>query len=324
MLDFGAIIAPATPDAFVATYWGKRGVHLPGGRRTFAPIFDWQALTALLNSGGLTFSSTVVSREERPVPAGEFTGADGAIDPAAVLRLLRDGASVSIRGADARWPPLRVLADALYDALFEQIHTNVYCTPAKTQGFRRHYDLHEVFVLQVEGTKHWRVFAPTIEAPVDSWRDADAPGAGARPYLDVTLHPGDVLYVPRGHWHDATAGATRSLHITAGVSCRRGDTLLDWLAPQLRALPAWRRNVPAMGPPAIDGRLPLTPDISAWAAELRDAIAETLAQPDVLERFLTLTCSRPPPALGEHHRATARCRCRWRRWSSAARPGSGM
>jgi hypothetical protein len=296
MLDFGAIIAPATPDAFLTAHWGRRGVHLPANGRTFETVFGWRALTALLDSGDLTFPGTLVSREEQPVPADQFTRADGrTIDANAVLRLFREGASFSIRGADARWPPLKALRAALYDTLFESIHTNVYCSPARTQGFRCHYDLHEVFVLQIEGTKHWRVFAPTIDAPVEPWREEDVPGTGVPPYLDVTVRAGDVLYVPRGHWHYATAGTTHSLHVTVGVSCRRGDTLLDWLAPRLRTHPAWRRNVPLMGPPALDGRLPVTPEITAWAAAVRQAIADTLAEPDLLDRYLTEVFTAPSP-----------------------------
>ena len=35
-----------------------------------------------------------------------------------------------------------------------------YLTPANSQGFAPHYDDIEAFVLQLEGRKHWRVYAP--------------------------------------------------------------------------------------------------------------------------------------------------------------------
>ena len=288
MLTFGTLTSPVAPDEFLSRYWTQRAILLQDPQRSLASVFDWAALNALLNSGDLVYPATVVSRNEAVIPPEEFTiGADGKrVDASSVMRLFRDGASFSIRGANSHWPALRAVIACLNDTFFESVHTNVYCSPAHTQGFRCHYDLHEVFVLQVEGTKHWRVFEPTTEFPVEPWRQDDAPGESDRPYIDATVRKGDVLYVPRGHWHYASAQDTDSLHITVGITCRRGDTLLDWLRPQLLAHPAWRRNVPAMGGPAADGRLPLTSEVARWTRDLRTVLVEKLADPGLLERFV--------------------------------------
>ena len=40
------------------------------------------------------------------------------------------------------------------------VGTNMYLTPPGTQGFAPHYDDVEVFILQLEGKKHWRVYEP--------------------------------------------------------------------------------------------------------------------------------------------------------------------
>ena len=37
---------------------------------------------------------------------------------------------------------------------------NVYLTPPGTQGFAPHYDDIEAFLIQLEGKKHWRLYAP--------------------------------------------------------------------------------------------------------------------------------------------------------------------
>jgi ribosomal protein L16 Arg81 hydroxylase len=286
-LSFADITSPVAADDFLARYWTRRAVHLRDARRTFDDQFGWPALNALLNSGDLTYPTTVVSREERVIPADEFTtGGDGrTVNVAAVMKLFREGASFSIRGADSHWPPLKSIIACLYDTLFETVHTNVYCSPANTQGFRCHYDLHEVFVLQIEGTKHWKVFDPTTDFPVEPWKQEDVPDASATPYIDVVLGKGDVLYVPRGHWHYAIAQDSPSLHITVGVTCRKGETLLDWLATELRAQAGWRRNVPAMGGPTADGRLPESDEFTSWFNDLRTTLREALDDPAIAERF---------------------------------------
>ena len=293
---FADLTTPVAAETFLADSWGRRAVLLRDPARRLDRYFGWEALNAVLNAGDLTYPGTVVSREDRLVDITEYTsGADSRIDPAAMMRLVREGASFSVRGADALWPPLRALRTGLYDALHEAVHTNVYFSPANTQGFRCHYDLHEVFVLQIDGRKHWKVFDPTTQSPVEPWQAEDVPGPEVRPYLECTLQPGDVLYVPRGHWHYAVAQDTHSLHITAGIKTRKGDELLDWLGRELRSSEVWRRNVPIMGRASADGELPSTPAIREWVDEMRDMLLERLRDPDLWHRFLEDLFTRTSP-----------------------------
>ncbi len=287
MTDLAEFTAPIPPDTFLSTYWTRRAVYLHDPKRSFDPYFGWEALNTILNSGELVYPDTAVRRKDRLVPASEYTkGGDGKhIDPAALMRLVQDGAGFSIRGADGLWPPLRAVKTSVYDAVYEPVHTNMYYSPAD-QGSRCHYDLHEVFVLQIAGAKRWKVFEPTTPYPVEPWREEDAPGASATPYLDATLRAGDVLYVPRGHWHDVLAEDSASLHITIGIVCRKADALLDWLGRELQASVVWRQNVPLMGAGTADGQLPVTPDVKRWIDGVRQVMLDTLRDPDVYERFL--------------------------------------
>ena len=43
---------------------------------------------------------------------------------------------------------------------------NAYITPPENQGFAAHYDTHDVFVLQVAGSKRWTIHAPVLEHPL--------------------------------------------------------------------------------------------------------------------------------------------------------------
>ncbi len=284
-IDFADIVHPLAADAFLAEYWTRRAVLLRREGRTFTEYFDWDAVGSVLNAGRLGLGTIKVSRRDHPVPADQFTiqtAGQPVVDPLAVLALFRDGASVGITGADAYWPPLRRVVDGFHDVLLDAVHTNVYCSPAGTQGFQCHFDLHEVFVLQVAGSKHWRVFDPTEEAPFEPWRIEDVPGDAVPPYIDVTLRPGDVLYVPRGHWHYATARDEASVHVTVGITCRKGTDFLDWLARDLAGTALWRRNVPPLDGGG-GGRT--TPAFESWSGALRAALAERLDEPDLFERF---------------------------------------
>jgi ribosomal protein L16 Arg81 hydroxylase len=284
-MTFDRLIAPVERDRFLREFWTRKAVHLEDAGRAFDDVFGWEALNAVLSARDLTFPKIKVSRNDQPVPPEKFT-TDGLVDVQTVLALFREGASVGITGADSDWPPLRAVVEAVYDALLESVHTNVYLSPPNTQGFQCHFDLHEVFVLQVEGTKHWRVFAPTIEPPpVESWRPQDAPGTDAKPYIDVVLRKGDVLYVPRGHWHYAVAQESTSIHVTVGVTCHKGAAFLDWFAREAASDPIWRKNMPPVNGAVSDGAFALPAEWSAWVEALTRSLSDTLADPDLAEKF---------------------------------------
>jgi ribosomal protein L16 Arg81 hydroxylase len=90
------------------------------------------------------------------------------------------------------------------------IAINVYLTNVgqKTSA-PPHTDKQDVFVLQTQGSKRWRVFTPP--PPSKLYRvDPFARGKGKdildwkeleKPLLDVVLSPGQILYVPGGFPH---------------------------------------------------------------------------------------------------------------------------
>ena len=82
--------------------------------------------------------------------------------------------------------------------------------------------MHDVFVLQVSGTKRWRIHAPVWDAPLrdQPWTDRRAAvqrAAAEPPLIEAVLEPGDCLYLPRGFLHAATALGGVSTHLTLGV-----------------------------------------------------------------------------------------------------------
>jgi hypothetical protein len=140
----------------------------------------------------------------------------------AVLRLFADGSTVVLQGLHRLWPPLIEFADQLAADLGHPTQVNAYVTPPSSRGFSPHYDVHDVFVLQVSGEKHWRIHAPVLADPLRTqpWQDrADDVAAAAErePVIDAVLRPGDVLYLPRGFIHSAQALGAISAHLTIGV-----------------------------------------------------------------------------------------------------------
>jgi hypothetical protein len=126
-----------------------------------------------------------------------------------------------------------------------------------------------VFVLQVAGEKHWRVYNPLLELPLKHQRYSKSLGDHGPPLLELTLRAGDTLYLPRGWLHDALTSETDSLHVTVGVN------LHTWVDALRAALEECEQDV--------EFRRSVGED-AALDADLLERLAERLGPDDVARR----------------------------------------
>lgn len=221
-LAFGTM---TVPEAF-ALREGGEARHLPGGdARRFAPLLSIADLDAFLRTDAARSPRVSMADSSRDgsaaVPDDLFADEDGRIDPIGLFQLFDGGATLVISQFHEMHPPLARFCRGLEKLFLHAVQANIYLTPPGAQGFRTHFDTHDVLVLQVSGHKAWRVWGDmllphaTRNTPWDGTVHRADP-AGAR---DVLLAPGDVLYVPRGVAHDAAAqqGGEPSLHVTVGL-----------------------------------------------------------------------------------------------------------
>ena len=110
-----------------------------------------------------------------------------------------------------------------------------------------HHDTHDVFVLQVAGEKHWRVYDPLLELPLKQQRSAKSLGEPGPAVLELTLGAGDTLYMPRGWLHEALTSETDSLHITVGVNVHTWVDAIRAALDECEDDVEFRRSVPEDG-----------------------------------------------------------------------------
>lgn len=141
--------------------------------------------------------------------------------PNQVIDGYRRGATVVLQGLHLTDPALARFANNLALELDQPVQINAYLTPASARGLDVHFDYHDVFVVQLEGTKRWQVWSPIERCPEPiSGKHAvprPTPEELGEPVLDLELAAGDVLYLPRGHPHAARTTDRTSSHLTVGV-----------------------------------------------------------------------------------------------------------
>ncbi|ANW65628.1 cupin [Mycobacterium sp. djl-10] len=296
-------------SVFAAEYWGRKPLLSPSGAlpRDFGDLLSPDMVDELIAERGVRAPFIRLAKEGRLLgkdtylgPAGFGAEVTDQVDSAKVLEQLASGATVVLQGLHRLWPPLIDFTRDAVDDIGHPVQVNAYITPPGNRGFDFHYDVHDVFVLQVSGTKRWMVHEPVHPHPLPSqpWtdhREAITERVRDTPVIDTELSDGDALYVPRGWVHAALALDTTSIHLTVGVAATTPLDVARAVLEELSAIEELRAPLPlGMNPTDHD-------DVAATAAKvitqlsthLRDN-AETLSAL-ATERLVAQYVSRTRP-----------------------------
>lgn len=291
-------------DAFARSHWGVRPLLRSGD--DFTDLLGLDTVDELLSDRGLRTPFLRIAAGGKLVPTSAFTGGGGLgaevgdqVRDDGVLDQLTRGATLVLQGLHRIWPPLRAFCLGLAGDLGCAVQANAYLTPAGNQGFATHYDTHDVFVLQVAGTKHWQVHEPVQPDPLErqpwgGYAEEVAASAAGPAFLDHVLAPGDLLYLPRGWLHAAAAIDETSLHITLGLRRPTRYTIVEALLGLAAADPELRAGLP-LGLDLTDPAR-LAPELAATVDALRDFLCK--ADPEETARRLRRgqwTAHRPGP-----------------------------
>ncbi len=244
---------------FNAEHWGcaPRLHRASAQNESFADLFATEAVDELLSRRGLRTPFLRMTRDGNVIPSARYTRSGGAgaeisdqIADDKVLAEFSAGATLVLQGLHRTWEPIEIFAVALTEQLGHPVQVNAYVTPPMSQGLTPHYDVHDVFLLQFAGRKHWRVHQPVLTSPLreQSWQKRQsAVVARARelPLLDIILEAGDVLYLPRGYIHAATSLDEISGHLTIGIHPITRMALVEQIFATLSEDVSLRGSLPA-------------------------------------------------------------------------------
>ncbi|GLZ40129.1 cupin domain-containing protein [Actinokineospora sp. NBRC 105648] len=243
-----ALVAPIEADRFRAEYLERAHVHIPAGAPGKPVPLRLADVDAILAQSSIRSADLRVVADGRETPVAELAAPGDATALELLYDCYRKGSTVVMKFLDERWPPLRELCAALAADLDARTQVNVYLTPPGARGLTPHFDTHDVFVVQVSGSKHWRIYDSPYPLPMygQSYaRHRTGPDPG-EPVDRFVMRPGDVLYMPRGCVHDATSGDEASLHLTIGVlPVLWASVLRDAVSTAVERDERLRRAVPA-------------------------------------------------------------------------------
>jgi ribosomal protein L16 Arg81 hydroxylase len=251
--DLPALFAPIAVADFFRTHWERQPLHVHrGDAHYYDSIISNADLERIISSADLRYPAIQLARNGTYLPAEAYTKAikhgseffNGVPDLQQVQSEYRSGATVVLPALQRTWAPLRELCAMLEKDFSHPAHANAYLTPGDSPGFTPHYDTHEVFVLQIAGTKRWRVYPPPHHLPHRSQPFVPIGFVLPAPLIELELKPGDLLYLPRGYVHAANTSQGHSAHITVGMTVYTWVELIAELIGSARETAQFRTALP--------------------------------------------------------------------------------
>ncbi len=291
-MTFEELIAPIPVAAFFAEHHDRQPLHIKGGAAKFAQVLSWRHLNRLLDMTHMwSAQSLKMYNDGVAVPPAEYCvsalsrDAGQVMQPVAarVAEHVKRGASVVLNDVDSLTPGMQAVSEALEGAGLGKAQANVYISWQSHKAFPAHYDTHEVWAVQVEGEKYWNIWEGRAEWPISHpvFRGQDQAHheqAKGRLREKVLLKAGDLLYLPRGWYHDALAEAPASVHIAYGTHAVLGMDFMNILLERVLYEAAFRQPLPRQ-----DGSAAAKFALTQRAGALGQKLAELAKDPRVLQ-----------------------------------------
>lgn len=233
-MNFEHLVAPVGIAGFFEKYWEKDFLHIKHYTGYFDNVLTIEDVDSFLSQQNLHPDGIRLVNNKQLVDVKEWTKTETLlagntktiVSPKNVFDLFDQGATIILNAAEKTIPRLAKACIAIEQELKIRVQANIYITPPNSQGFAAHYDVHDIFTMQVKGPKTWRLYAATEELPHTFNRIAEMPPL----VKEIEMHSGDFLYIPRGVIHEAFSSLVSTIHVNFSCKPRYGFHVLERLA----------------------------------------------------------------------------------------------
>lgn len=249
-LSFEGLIDPIAPATFFRDYYEQKPLLIERkGPSKFDSLLSVDVIDRYLATTSPCYPEVFLVDATREIEPDEYSYQNsepaGQLDLPRFYQLHGAGATISVAHLHERVPQLAALCRAVEHTFSSHFQTNIYLSPPNAQGFKTHFDSHDVFVLQVSGSKIWTIYDTLIELPLHGQRFEPGKHVPGAPTRELTLHEGDLFYCPRGLFHSARSTDEVSLHITLGLIGKTwADVMAEAVSEACLASPQFRANLP--------------------------------------------------------------------------------
>lgn len=271
-----SLLGGLSPAQFMKRHWQKKPLLVRNAIPGFSPLLAPGELFALAARDDVESRLVVHERASWRLQRGPF--ARRALPP-----LKQPQWTLLVQGVDLHHPAAHALLHGFAFLPAARLDDLMISYATDGGGVGPHFDSFDVFLLQAQGRRRWRIgrqqdLALQEGVPLKILKNFQAEE-------EYVLDPGDMLYLPPRYAHDGVAAGacqTYSIGFRAPAQAELARELLQRIAEEA-AEDAPQRLYRDPAQPATDSPGAIPPALSAFA---RDALARALADPSALDRAL--------------------------------------
>ena len=217
-------------NKFFTQHFGINYMFEPNFVEDFAKIMNLDILDTMLSKTDIWNNQNfIMMLDQKRLNFNDYssisldvTGNNYRPDTNKVQNLVSKGASIILNDIQRHNINLMKFSNELQKVTNGRCQANLYFSMASHQAFGPHFDLHDVFAVHFEGEKVWNIYENIEKNPINhpsfKFSDEQRRKRAGKIIDQVTLRPGDLLYIPRGQYHDALASKNGAVHIAFGLS----------------------------------------------------------------------------------------------------------
>ena len=224
------LLSDISSAEFYKSYWDKSPLIQRGCAEKFKNYFSIKRFEERITGNDIRYPQFRIAQNGKIIQPELYTRSrtlknqffNDAIDIPAVYSLWNQGATIILQALQRGCSNLSLELNELESDISHNIQANAYLTPMSSQGFNVHYDNHDVLILQIEGSKDWTIWdTPVNKKPLKNENKIEEETPEGSLFFKGSITSGDMIYIPRGHYHVATSLSEISLHITIGIHVYR-------------------------------------------------------------------------------------------------------
>lgn len=234
-MNFAQLIAPCTLEEFFGEYYEQKFLLNQRNQADYyQEVLNEQDIDDFFSQQNLNPAAVSLMRNGLAIPPEKWIHTNEKL-PGVVKTTIRSsqifeqfyqGVTLILNAAEKTISRLAEACRAIEQETSIRVQANIYITPPNSQGFKMHYDTHDIFSMQIKGAKTWKIYDSGEQLPTSLKPFTREPVLVS----EFELKPGDLFYIPRGVVHEAFATDVSTIHVNFSCKPQYGFNLIEDLA----------------------------------------------------------------------------------------------
>ena len=184
-------------------------------------LINFNSIFEIIKAGKLPVGITSVTKNQTPILQFMYSK-DSYLEPDKIEKIINSGGSLILDPAQEQFPNLKDICDDLTLVTQEKVNAAVIITTGNGGAFPPHTDAMDLIIIQVEGSKQWKIYDPPISHPYVAKQKAKRQNFDeflqyGSLIFDEEIQRRDFLFVPAGYWHHCENRSDRSIHVALAI-----------------------------------------------------------------------------------------------------------